>query len=630
MLRPQTGRYLRLILPILVGICSTTLVTGGILWGARAQSRPDKVGSEVLAALEAHGKARVMVALEAPPAFQSPNAAQPTIRSQVAALQADVLAGVDSQGYANQIRYQAVPALAGTILNPEGLAQLAAHPAVVKVDLDVGGRGSLAQSVPLIGADHWHQAGVSGQGVVVAVLDSGLDSDHDDLGDDLLHQQCFLDHDGLINGIGLCPNGSDRQSGPGAAEDDAGHGTHVTGIITSRGQKSSVGVAPDAQVVALKVLAGPSFAGQFFYFSEIVAALDYLINQRPDVKVINMSLGTYDIFPGNCDNTTAYNMAGASAINTLRANGVTAFASAGNNGSGLIMTSPACLSQVISVGATDLSDAVASFSNSNAQTDLMAPGVGILSAARGNGTGSQSGTSMATPHAAGCAALLLQSGLVSTPDELEARLESSPVEVTDPKNGLRFPRLDCTPQEIFQASLAGPVTATVGDPTSFTATVSPPGTTQPLTYRWETSEGTGITQTSGLSDTLNYTWTLAGSQGISLTVRNDFGGTSSHHPITIHDLPITGLSASNDSPTGFGNPTTLTATITGGTNATYSWDFGDGGTGSGAQVQRHFPFTGLFSATVTASNTANALTATTLVSITGTIETSYLPFIWID
>ena len=409
---------------------------------APAQAMEEKAGMGLIVSLQTRQEVPVMVALKEPLALAERPTDLRAVRRQVASEQDAVLSSLEPSDFKLRLRYEAVPALAG-LVTASGLGKLVADVNVRRIDLDVGGTGALANSVPLINADDWHTKGITGEGVVAAVLDTGVDSDHDDLVDDIIHQECFLDGDGVINGVGNCPNGSDRQSGAGAAESGLNHGIMTTGIITSRGTVSSVGVAPDTQIVAIKVLDNTPAAGSFVFYSELVAALDFIINNRPDVDVINMSLGTFAQFAGDCDNSTAFNMAGAAAINTLRANGVTAFASSMNSGSGTLMGSPACLSNVISVGATDNADNVAAFTNSNSSLDVMAPGVGITSTGLANGTAIGSGTSFASPHAAGCAALLIQAGVATTPDEIETRLETSPVTVTDATNGLSFPRIDC-------------------------------------------------------------------------------------------------------------------------------------------------------------------------------------------
>lgn len=408
-----------------------------------------KAGLGVADSIAVNGEANIVIALQSPTGVRDQPASLDGLRQGIAVMQDAVLSGLEPGDFQLHLRFQSVPALTGRVFTNAGLARLAANPHVARIDLDVGGTGGLANSVPVIGADLRHETGNRGEGVVVAVIDSGLDTDHEDLADDLIHQECFLDNNGVIDGSGLCPNGSDRQSGSGAAEDDAGHGTHVTGIVTSRGVLSAIGVAPDADFVAIKVTAGPSFAGVFYSFMEIVAALDFIIN-NPEfgIKVINISLVTGARFAGDCDDSTAWNMAGAAAVGTLRENGVITFASSGNNGSGTQMASPACLSQVVSVGATDNLDNVASFTNSNASTDIMAPGVGILSDGLNNSTTSASGTSMASPHAAGCAALLIESAEATTPDQIETRLKTSPITVTDPTNGINFPRISCFTGEL--------------------------------------------------------------------------------------------------------------------------------------------------------------------------------------
>jgi subtilisin family serine protease len=533
-----------------------------------------KVGQGVEQALRRQGEARVVIALLEPSSLKASRPDLSRVRSEVAALQDRVLAAVTTLDYRPRLRFQAVPALAGTVLSDAGLAKLAAHPSVARIDLDVGGSGGLAGSVPFIGANGWHAKAITGANVVVAVLDTGIDSDHDDLGDNLIQQECFLDNDGTIDGSGLCPNGSDRQSGAGAAEDGAGHGTHVSGIITSRGTRSSVGVAPDAGIVSIKVLDNSSFSGSFAFFSEIVAALDFIINNRPDVRVINMSLGTFALFDGDCDASTAFNMAGATAIDTLRSRGVIAFASSGNNGSGTQMTSPACLRNVVSVGATDNNNIVASFANSNASTDIFAPGVNVVSAAIGNGTTPASGTSMASPHAAGCAALFIQSGEAVTPDQIEARLESSPVQVADATNGLTFPRIDCSPRPPASVSISGPAIGAAGGAYTFTASTSPLTATQPLSYTWQASEQAIISRTAGLSDTLALAWPTPGAKTITVTVHNAAGVVTNTHTIAISAIPPTSVSINGPAAGSIGNPYAFTAStspLTATQPLSYTW-----------------------------------------------------------
>jgi hypothetical protein len=420
-----------------------------------------KVGPEVLEALGQTGSANVMIALQRPAAARARGLDMAALKSQIGQMQSDVMAGLPA-GYQARHTYSAVPALAGRVTSEAALAALARHPHVVRIDLDVGGTGSLADSVPYINADLRHAMGNTGAGVVVAVLDSGVDTDHPNLSDDLIAEACFADDDGAIDGAGRCPNGSDRQTGAGAAEDDAGHGTHVTGIVTSNGTAGSVGVAPDAQFVAVRVTYGPSFSGAFSFYSEIVAGLNYILNNpQLGVSIINMSLGTNALFAGDCDASTAFNMAGAAAVDALRTAGVITFASAGNDSSTTQMASPACLSNVISVGNSDETDTPAASTNSNASTDIFAPGVSIVSSAIGGGTTTAGGTSMSSPHAAGCAALLIQTAEATTPDQIETRLETSTASVTVPGNGLTFPRIDCRPLVNLapQCDANGPYTA---------------------------------------------------------------------------------------------------------------------------------------------------------------------------
>ena len=190
---------------------------------------------------------------------------------------------------------------------------------------------------------------------------------------------------------------------------------------------------------------------------------------------------------------------GEAAVVALRANGVTVFASAGNNSSGSLMGAPACLSNVVAVGATDTADDVAGFSNSNSATDVFAPGVDVVSDATGGGTISLSGTSMASPTAATCAALIRRARPTATPAAIETTLESTGVAVTDVTHGLTFPRIDC-------AAAVGPVggapTVSISDagvaegnsvtrPATFAVSL-PAASTQTVSVRYATADGTAV------------------------------------------------------------------------------------------------------------------------------------------
>ncbi len=459
---PRPVRSAAVALVAFLCACERPAVTGTRARPAAARiaaGAQDRVGPGVLAAVRAAAPgrgARVVIALAAPDAAAAAAggaASLGALRGSVAAAQEAVLREVAGGELTVVRRFSAVPALAAVAHSEAALLRLAALPQVRRVDLDVGGGGALARSVARVEADRRRLIGNGGAGVVVGVLDTGVDAAHPDLATAVAAEACF-GGDGGPPGTGFCPDGTDRQAGPGSARDDAGHGTHVTGIVASRGVVSAPGVAPGARVVSVKVMDNCSFAGCFYFFSEVVAGLDYILaNPGLGVRAINMSLVTNDLFAGACDDAAAFTMAGAAAVDALRAQGVVTFASSGNSGSGTQMGAPACLSGVVSVGATDDQDLVAGFSNSNATTDVFAPGVGIVSDRIGGQLAAVSGTSMASPHVAGCAALLVQAGDADTPAAIEARLESSPVSVVDPKNGLSFPRVACAP-DVAAATIA--------------------------------------------------------------------------------------------------------------------------------------------------------------------------------
>jgi subtilisin family serine protease len=314
-------------------------------------------------------------------------------------------------------------------------------------------KGGLNQSRIVINADDVNDAGFTGQGVTVAVLDTGIDTNGFDLEDDIVGQQCFCENE---NGSGCCPNGNVAQSGNGSAEDDNGHGTNISGIITSDGFIAPDGIAPEAKIVAVKVL---DDYNSFSNTAQIISGLEYVLMNRTDVDVINMSLGTSLLFGQVCDDLAAFNMAFAEVIQNLVDSGVVVFASTQNDGSTDSIASPACLSNTISVGAVydgdngtvealgcvdedTKQDQVPCFSNSSEDVDLLAPGSRITSTGNTVGISTQSGTSQASAHASASAALLLEADPNLTHDEIRQILRDTGVGVQDDRNGIFFPRIN--------------------------------------------------------------------------------------------------------------------------------------------------------------------------------------------
>ncbi len=255
-------------------------------------------------------------------------------------------------------------------------------------------------SVPQINADDVWALSYTGTGRVIAVLDTGIDTDHPELVGSVAGGACFID-------------------GCTSFEDDNGHGTHVSGIITANGVNSNaVGVAPATGVWSGKVLN----ANGGGYFSDVIEAI-YHVADNVAADAISMSLGTSPpyTYKGTCDNVLPSLTA---AVNYARSKGKSVVAAAGNSGSSGVSI-PGCISKVIGVGAVDDSNKVASFSGRGRAVDLGAPGVTILSSVLGGGYASWSGTSMATPHVSAVVALMKQKNAGLTPDQVTSKLTST-------------------------------------------------------------------------------------------------------------------------------------------------------------------------------------------------------------
>ena len=407
------------------------------------------MSDEVLRAVADGGRVRVVVALRPPAvAGKSAGAQQAAIRT----LQRHVVAAVVPDGFRRLDDWRSTPGLAGE-LTSAGLAALAANPDVLRVDVEHGGSISLLESVPLVGGTAAHERGLRAAGVTVAVIDTGVDGSHPDLAGAVVDERCFCTS---LTGAGCCPNHETEQRGPGAAADEQGHGTGVAGIVASRGAVAGIGMAPDAKIVAIRVM---DSSGRYEHDSVITSAFDYLLTEHPEVRVVNLSLGSDEAIDATCDGANAQTLLWAQQVAALRARGTAVVASSGNHAAVGAMTSPACVSGVWSVGATYdapqrsiefgvcgdagvLADDIACFSDTAATLSFLAPGAIITSSARGGRTQRMVGTSAASPHVAGAAALLFGRKPSASFAEIEALLTRTGIPIVDSRNGIRYPRID--------------------------------------------------------------------------------------------------------------------------------------------------------------------------------------------
>jgi minor extracellular protease Epr len=247
----------------------------------------------------------------------------------------------------------------------------------------------------------------TGKNVKIAVLDSGISNSHPD-----------LTVSGGINLVGKSKNNK--------WNDDNGHGTHVAGIIATRNNTIGVvGVAPDAQLYAVKVLDAYGSG----YISDVIEGIDWAVQNNMDV--VSMSLGTATYSQALNDTTVnAYN------------SGVILVAAAGNSGDGNLSTDdvlyPAKFDSVIAVSAIDYNNIEPVWSADGAKVELAAPGVNIYSTWLNGGYANASGTSMAAPFVSGVAALVKGKNLSMTPQGIREALDYNAVELGEAGRDRRY------------------------------------------------------------------------------------------------------------------------------------------------------------------------------------------------
>ncbi|MFG2554156.1 S8 family serine peptidase [Streptomyces sp. NPDC048581] len=277
--------------------------------------------------------------------------------------------------------------------------RLAADPAVERVVQNKTVHINGTQTNPTWGLDRIDQADLpldssytypdsAGSGVTAYIIDTGVRITHSDFG-------------------GRASYGYDAVDGDSTAQDGNGHGTHVAGTVAG----STYGVAKDADIVAVRVLDDDGSGTT----DGVVAGIDWVTENAQFPAVANMSLG------GSADSVLD------EAVENSIAAGITYAVAAGNDNTNASSNSPARVSAALTVGASTSADARSSFSNYGSVLDLFAPGSSITSAsnASDSGTATYSGTSMASPHVAGAAAVYLGENPSASPSAVASALTSA-------------------------------------------------------------------------------------------------------------------------------------------------------------------------------------------------------------
>ena len=431
---------------------ATALLIGLLICQSASAGVPSDRIAELREKASTQGTVRVIVGLNMPARriAKLGSASALARQSDIVTAQQALLAQTRQAGLSELRRFRFIP-FAVYKVDAAGVQKLGQHPLVVSLQEDVPEAPTLASSAVVIGAPVAWMRGFDGDGEVVAVLDTGVQTTHPFFSSPgkIAGEACFSTNED-DDVTSLCPAGATSATGTGTGVNcpgnvtNCGHGTHVAGIaVGDDGVGPNIGIARGAQVVSIQVYsqfdAGGPCGGNdpcvLSFPSDQIAALEYVLvlNQTLPITVVNMSLGGNGYTSqAQCDTDQS---ARKQAIDNLRAVGIATVVASGNASQKNAIYTPACISSAISVGSTTDEDAVSSFSNVASFLDLLAPGSSIVSSLPGGGTGSMNGTSMAAPHVAGAWAILRQAAPEATVDEILAALRETGTEVDDLRPG---------------------------------------------------------------------------------------------------------------------------------------------------------------------------------------------------
>ena len=461
-----------LLLAFVVAMASTVVFVGAGAYGEPAVAAAlAAADSDIEQVIARSGRARVIVTLTTENGLETPDDLAGIV-NRLIDIRTDQRAVTTALAPTRSTIHRHLSIIPASIIEIDaaGLEILRADPRVDTVHLDERVPLALDETVPVIGATAFHGSNPAniGAGTAVAILDTGIDIDHPmfsdgDSGTRIVDEACFSSEFDQTD-TSLCPqpdSGSVSSAvGPGSAEDcdpltiaGCGHGTHVAGIAAGTaalGGSTLDGVAPGADIIAIKVFVrvddpvvcegDPVCA--LSYTSDQLLGLERVeaLSSTHDIVAVNMSLGG-GRYTTSCDGSNPL----APAVHRLRALGIATVIASGNDGWSDAVSSPACISSAVTVGATNggttPAEGVTWFSNTHpTMVDLYAPGQAVRSAVPDSTYATYSGTSMAAPHVAGALALLRAAHPELGGPQLAELLADSgvPIDTTDSGTALGF------------------------------------------------------------------------------------------------------------------------------------------------------------------------------------------------
>jgi subtilisin len=431
--------------------------TSDATWDSLRQKAEDEGFVPVIVALKI--TARPEGALEA--------AERATQRRNIAQRREAVLGELRGRAFRKVKPFDEVPFVA-MHASPEALDALRRSPNVTGVSedraLSLEDTVSTETNPPL--ADYWDVSraqlrtawnnGYNGSGWTVGILDTGVDRAHPWLSGKVVSEACYATWRTGVT-AGYCPNGAWTQTGIGSARPchlnwtgavACDHGTHVAQTAAGSGS----GVAWQARIIAVQVFHRDADGSTKSFTSDQARGLKYIYDLRStyNIAAVNLSIGSDAAYASYCDNLSSDNSLFYSWVQTLRSVGIATVISSGNGNFRDGLSSPGCLSNVVSVGNTTLTpsgaDAVYGYtrygSNSASFLTLLAPGTRILSAVPNNSYGYKTGTSMAAPHVAGAMAVLKQLRYWANVTSMVTALQASGTPVYDSRNGYTKRRMN--------------------------------------------------------------------------------------------------------------------------------------------------------------------------------------------